>query len=179
MTTFIKDLIDIPEHVQRGDFVLRLSEGVNRAEETLRDYVVTPELKACFDNALSFIRSALQVEHEQSQLSARQLRQRQEPLHGRAAPDPARQPGRTRHSRTGSGHQQAQRLDRRQEVPAGAVPHDRLRTTWSRASSAATSISSAGPTRMRRSLASIWPKACSRTPRTCANGWATSGSSPR
>jgi hypothetical protein len=59
MTTFIKDLIDIPEQVQRGDFVLRLSEGVDRAEETLRDYVVTPELKACFDNALSFVSSAL------------------------------------------------------------------------------------------------------------------------
>ncbi len=59
MTTFIKDLIDIPEHVQRGDFVLRLSEGVNRPEETLRDYVVTPELQACFDNALSFMRSAV------------------------------------------------------------------------------------------------------------------------
>jgi hypothetical protein len=57
--TLIKELIDIPEHVQRGDFVLRLSEGVDRAEETLRDYVVTPELKACFDNALSFVSSAL------------------------------------------------------------------------------------------------------------------------
>jgi hypothetical protein len=59
--TLIKDLIEIPERVQRGDFVLRLSEGVNRAEETLRDYVVTPELKECFDNALTFIRSALQT----------------------------------------------------------------------------------------------------------------------
>jgi len=58
--TLIKELIDIPEHVQRGDFVLRLSEGVNRAEETLREYVVTPELKGCFDDALTFIRSALQ-----------------------------------------------------------------------------------------------------------------------
>jgi chromosomal replication initiation ATPase DnaA len=57
--TLIKDLIEIPEHVQRGDFVLRLSEGVTRADETLRDYVVTPELRACFENALSFIRSAL------------------------------------------------------------------------------------------------------------------------
>src|SRR4029434_6753544 len=56
----IKELIDIPERVQQGDFVLRLSEGVNRAEETLREYVVTPELKACFDDALTFIRSALQ-----------------------------------------------------------------------------------------------------------------------
>src|SRR5438128_2287270 len=59
MTTFIQDLIDIPEHVQRGDFVLRLSEGVNRPEETLRDYVVTPELQSCFDNALSFMSSAV------------------------------------------------------------------------------------------------------------------------
>lgn len=40
MTTLIKDLIDIPEHIQQGDFVLRLAEGVNRAEETLREYVV-------------------------------------------------------------------------------------------------------------------------------------------
>ena len=56
--TLIKDLIDIPDHVQRGDFVLRLAAGVNRAEETLREYVVTPELRACFDDALTFIRSS-------------------------------------------------------------------------------------------------------------------------
>ena len=58
--TLIKDLIDIPERVQKGDFVLRLTEGVNQVEKTLAQYVVTPELKDCFDNALSFIRSALQ-----------------------------------------------------------------------------------------------------------------------
>jgi hypothetical protein len=56
--TLIRELIEIPEYVQRGDFVLRLTEGVDRAEQTLRDYVVTPELKGCFDNALAFIRSA-------------------------------------------------------------------------------------------------------------------------
>jgi hypothetical protein len=58
--TLIKDLIDIPERVHGGDYVLNLSEGVYRPEDTLREYVVTPELKGCFDNALSFIRSALQ-----------------------------------------------------------------------------------------------------------------------
>lgn len=58
--TLIKDLIEIPEAVQRGDFVLRLAEGVTHADATLRQYVVTPELAGCFDNALSFIRSALQ-----------------------------------------------------------------------------------------------------------------------
>jgi hypothetical protein len=59
--TLIKELIEIPEHVQRGDFVLRLTEGVERAEETLREYVVTPELKKCFGDALAFIKSSLQT----------------------------------------------------------------------------------------------------------------------
>jgi hypothetical protein len=59
MPTLIRDLIDIPEQVHRGDFVLRLTEGVTHPKETLRDYVVTEQLAACFDNALGFIRSAL------------------------------------------------------------------------------------------------------------------------
>ncbi len=58
-TTLIKDLIEIPEQVHRGDFVLRLTEGVERADETLDSYVVTPELVRNFDDALGFIRSAL------------------------------------------------------------------------------------------------------------------------
>src|SRR6266850_4603569 len=59
--TLIKDLINIPDRVQGGDFVLHLTQDVDRAEETLSEYVVTPELKLCFDDALSFIRSALQT----------------------------------------------------------------------------------------------------------------------
>ena len=59
MATYIRDLIDLPERVYRGDFVLRLTEGVTRPEETLRDYVVTPQPATCFDQALAFIRSAL------------------------------------------------------------------------------------------------------------------------
>ena len=57
--TLIKDLIAIPERVQRGDFVLNLASGVEQAEQTLRDYVVTPQLARCFDDALSFIQSAV------------------------------------------------------------------------------------------------------------------------
>jgi hypothetical protein len=60
MTTLLKDLIHIPEQVQKGDFVLRLTEGVIRPEETLKPYVVTPELQSCFDNALTFIKSAIE-----------------------------------------------------------------------------------------------------------------------
>ena len=53
--TLLKDLIEIPDHVEKGQFVLRLAEGVTHPTETLREYVVTPELKACFEDALSFI----------------------------------------------------------------------------------------------------------------------------
>jgi hypothetical protein len=59
--TLIQDLIHIPDRVQKGDFVLRLTEGVTRADDTLRDYVITPELETCFNSALIFIRSALQA----------------------------------------------------------------------------------------------------------------------
>jgi PglZ domain len=55
----LKDLIRIPERVYQGDFVLKLTEGVRDAEATVRDYVVTPQLRACFDQALGFIKDAL------------------------------------------------------------------------------------------------------------------------
>ena len=58
MTT-IADIFDLPERVHQGDFVLRLSEGVERAERTLNDYVVTEQLARCFDDALSLIGSAV------------------------------------------------------------------------------------------------------------------------
>ncbi|MBF0098800.1 MAG: phage resistance protein [Magnetococcales bacterium] len=58
--TLIKELIEIPERVHKGDFVLRLTEGVARAEETLRHYVVTPQLKESFDHAITFIKSAVE-----------------------------------------------------------------------------------------------------------------------
>jgi hypothetical protein len=59
--THIKELIDIPEKVQRGDFVLNLASGLeaDAIEQTLRDYVVTPQLARCFEDALSFIKNAV------------------------------------------------------------------------------------------------------------------------
>ena len=57
--TLIKELIEIPERVHKGDFVLRLTEGVERATETLSNYVVTPELRENFDHAITFIKSAV------------------------------------------------------------------------------------------------------------------------
>jgi hypothetical protein len=58
---YIKDVLNLPERVQRGDFVLRLSEGVIKPKETIESYVVTPQLVKCFDQALALIRSAVDV----------------------------------------------------------------------------------------------------------------------
>src|SRR5438477_381704 len=57
--TLLRELIYIPEHVQKGDFVLRLSEGVIDPAGTLGEYVVTPELVRCFDQALDFVRDSV------------------------------------------------------------------------------------------------------------------------
>ncbi len=58
--TLLKDLIDIPEHIDKGQFVLRLTEGVTDPQTTVNTYVPTPQLVRCFDDALSFIRGSLQ-----------------------------------------------------------------------------------------------------------------------
>ncbi len=59
MTT-IAEIFDLPKQVHQGDFVLRLTEGVDRPAKTLDDYVVTPQLVNCFNQALSLISSALE-----------------------------------------------------------------------------------------------------------------------
>jgi hypothetical protein len=55
----LRELIDIPERIHQGDFVLRLTEGVERAQATLDSYVITPQLRVAFDEALALIGSAL------------------------------------------------------------------------------------------------------------------------
>lgn len=59
--TYIRELLDLPTQVNKGDFVLNLAAGVSdaNAAATLRNYVVTPQLTACFDQALGFIKSAV------------------------------------------------------------------------------------------------------------------------
>jgi hypothetical protein len=59
--TLLRDLIAIPERVHQGDFVLQLSKGVTDPDQTLRDYVVTPQLVDAFSNALGFIQQAVQT----------------------------------------------------------------------------------------------------------------------
>ena len=59
MTKLISELLDLPDRVRKGDFVLNLSKGVTEPEKTLEQYVVTPQLVASFDDALGFIKSAV------------------------------------------------------------------------------------------------------------------------
>jgi len=55
----LRDLIDIPEAVHKSDFVISIEGGVDDAEKTLRTYVVTDQLRGCFDSALSLITSGV------------------------------------------------------------------------------------------------------------------------
>ena len=57
--TLLKELIDIPEHLDKGQFVLRLTEGVVHPEATVSSYVATDQLVKAFDNALGFIKGAV------------------------------------------------------------------------------------------------------------------------
>ena len=57
----IADLLQLPERVRTGDFVLKLAEGVTEPEKTLEQYVVTPQLVECFQDALGFIRQAVET----------------------------------------------------------------------------------------------------------------------
>lgn len=66
MDKLIADILDLPERVRKGDFVLNLSKGVTEPEKTLEQYVVTPQLVACFDDALEFIRGAVEVSNSKA-----------------------------------------------------------------------------------------------------------------
>lgn len=56
----MKDIFDLPDRVMRGDFVLKLSEGVDKPDETIKNYVVTPQLAESFDRALNVIKAGVQ-----------------------------------------------------------------------------------------------------------------------
>lgn len=57
--TRVRDLLDLPEHIRKGDFVLKLAEGIEDARGTAASYVVTPALAKSFDQALTLVGGAL------------------------------------------------------------------------------------------------------------------------
>jgi hypothetical protein len=62
----VKDLFELPEQIRKGDFVLKLSDGVNHPRETAMTYVVTPALAESMDQALRLIGSALRDRRSQA-----------------------------------------------------------------------------------------------------------------
>jgi hypothetical protein len=53
------ELFDLPEHVGANDFILKLTEAIVRPDATVRDYVVTDQLRRCFDDALALVKDAV------------------------------------------------------------------------------------------------------------------------
>jgi hypothetical protein len=58
-TRLLRDLIHIPESVQKSDFVVSLKRGVQDPERTISQYVVTDDLTHCFDQSLDLVASTL------------------------------------------------------------------------------------------------------------------------
>ncbi|WP_164983783.1 hypothetical protein [Cellulomonas endophytica] len=55
----LRDVIDVPERINSSDFVIQLHSGVEHAQKTLDEYVVTESIADAFDQALGLIGSAL------------------------------------------------------------------------------------------------------------------------
>ena len=53
------EAFDIPTVVSASDYVLQLNSGVQRARETVAEYVVTESLATAFDDSLKYLESAL------------------------------------------------------------------------------------------------------------------------
>ena len=64
--TSIRELLDLPNDVRKGDFVLGLTEGISQPEKTVRDYAITPSLVHAFDRALSIVDSGLKSKRSQA-----------------------------------------------------------------------------------------------------------------
>ncbi len=58
-TPLVKDLLDLPETVRKGDFVEKIDDAVAHAERTAETFVVTDRLLQSFDRALGLVGSAL------------------------------------------------------------------------------------------------------------------------
>lgn len=64
--TMLRDVIDIPTRVTQSDFVVGLADGVAHKQQTLAQYVVTPQLAECFDRALGLVGEGLRTGRSQA-----------------------------------------------------------------------------------------------------------------
>src|SRR5689334_16017872 len=61
MSTYLRDVLEIPERAGAEDYVLRLTDsvGTDSAARTLDDYVVTPALQEALDTALGLVAESI------------------------------------------------------------------------------------------------------------------------
>lgn len=59
MSEMIRELFDLPEQIRKGDFVHKLSEGVEHPAETATSYIVTRPIADAFDRGLGLVAGAL------------------------------------------------------------------------------------------------------------------------
>ena len=61
VSVLLSEVLDIPERAGAEDYVLRLTDSVERdaVERTLEQYVVTPALAEAFDTALGLVAEAI------------------------------------------------------------------------------------------------------------------------
>ena len=62
----VRDLLDLPTRTEKGAFVVTLTDGLAKAERTVRDYVVTPSIHDAFDQALRLIGQTLEDSSSQA-----------------------------------------------------------------------------------------------------------------
>jgi len=63
--TLVRDLLDLPEHVSRGDFVQSLADSLQHPKRTVTTYAVTPALVQNFHDALRLVAGALSTGRSQ------------------------------------------------------------------------------------------------------------------
>ncbi|WP_410581424.1 PglY protein [Amycolatopsis sp. lyj-108] len=56
---YLRDVIHMPEEVNRGDFKIDLTKGFTATDELVDNYVVTDQLRGAFTQALALIRAAV------------------------------------------------------------------------------------------------------------------------
>ena len=57
--SLVRDLFDLPDHVGKSAFVVKLTDTVNKPAEAAQSFVVTTRLGDAFDQALGLVESAL------------------------------------------------------------------------------------------------------------------------
>ena len=117
----LRDLVEIPDEVHAGDFVLALAKGVGQ-KSTITDYVVTDPLAGNFDKALGLIKSAVETGASRAAYLDGSFGSGKSHFMAVLLRHPHRRPGRARQEGPRRRRRQARPVARGPQVPARALP---------------------------------------------------------